>query len=503
MPCTVHSFTLVGIDGQPVAIEVDLLHRLPATIIVGLPGSAIKESTHRVRSAIAASGQSYPKKCVVVNLAPANVPKVGAGLDLPIALGILYASRPIDSPRLLSTAFAGELSLDGGLRAIPGALSMTLAAVRHGFKHIVLPQASAKEAAVVEGIDVLPATTLLEVMDWLDGNRTFVRAEPPCHDPPVSEIDMSEIRGQHQARRGLEIAAAGGHNVLMMGAPGCGKTMLATRMPTILPKLERAESIEITRLHSAAGLLNSGDGLIRIRPFRAPHHSISNAGLLGNARLEPGEVSLAHRGVLFLDEVPEFRRSALELLRGPLESRHVRLSRARGTTVYPASFSLIAAANPCPCGFFGHSTVPCSCTPSQVVRYRKRLSGPLLDRIDLMIWTQPVDPDQLASMDQGEPSMLIRKRVNAARAIQHARYSNMTITCNAELSGGAIRSVAAPTPEAVQALKAVCEANSLSARAWARILKVARTIADLAGVGSVSSTHILEASSYRLMKEAK
>lgn len=499
MPCTVHSFTLVGIDGQPVAIEVDLLHRLPATIIVGLPGSAIKESTHRVRSAIAAAGHAYPKKCVIVNLAPAGVPKVGASLDLPIALGILCASQAVDTPHLHTTAFAGELSLDGALRAIPGALSMTLSAAHRGLKHIVLPAASAPEAAVVDGINVLAAQTLAEVMEWLKGHRELSRAvQPPCR-ARHHNVDMAEVRGQHQARRGLEIAAAGGHNVLMMGAPGCGKTMLASRMPTILPSLDRTEAIEITRLHSAAGLLPSGDGLVHHRPFRAPHHSISNAGLLGNARLEPGEVSLAHRGILFLDEVPEFRRSALELLRGPLENRSVRISRAKGTAVFPASFSLVAAANPCPCGFHGHPTRPCACTPSQVERYRKRLSGPLLDRIDLMIWTRPVNPDDLASMEDGESSASIRQRVNEARARQTHRYANLPITCNAELSGGAIRATAAPTSQAIESLKTVSEANGLSARGWSRILKVARTIADLEGTPSVTAPHILEASSYRIM----
>lgn len=498
MPIVVRSVSLVGIDGFPVEIEVDLINRLPATIIVGLPGSAIRESTHRVRSAIASSDRPYPRKRVVVNLAPADVPKVGTGFDLPIAVAIVCAGLQSVPGRLQSTAFVGELSLDGALKPISGALSVAIAAAENGISRIVLPTQSAREAAVVDGIAVHGAATLAEVIDWVSGDGSLESPTAPQSSMPTASVDMSEVRGQHQARRGLEIAAAGGHNLLMMGPPGCGKTMLATRMATILPRLDRTEALEITRIHAAAGLIAAGSGLVTHRPFRAPHHSVTSAGLLGNARLEPGEVSLAHRGVLFLDELPEFRRSALELLRGPLESRQVRLTRARGTAVFPASFSLIAAANPCPCGFRGHPSRPCVCTPTQVDRYEQKLSGPMLDRIDMMVWTQPVEPLELERSAPGESSRAVRHRVDQARALQNERFRDRPLACNAELAGDAIREAADASPAALRTLRAVCETNAFSGRGWSRILKVARTIADLVAEQRVNSQHVLEASSYRL-----
>lgn len=494
----VHSMALLGIEGQQVDVEVDLPRRLPATIIVGLPGNAIRESAHRVRSAITASGRTYPKKRVVVNLAPADLPKVGTAFDLPIAIGILVADEQVADHKVDESVFVGELSLDGKLRAINGALAIALAAVKTGAKRIILPAACAGEAAVVDGIEVLAADDLFEIIQWLEDRQDLPLAEAPEPTPTKSHLDLREVRGQHRARRALEIAAAGGHNLLLIGAPGCGKTMLASRMPTILPKLERSEAIQITQVHSVAGLLGAGCGLITERPFRAPHHSITNAGLMGNARLQPGEVSLAHNGVLFLDEVPEFTRGALELLRGPLENREVRLSRAKGTAIYPASFSLIAAANPCPCGFHGHPSRPCVCSPGQVDRYRNKLSGPLLDRIDLQVWAQPVDPDELMSTRPGECSDSVRQRVNAARELQRFRYQEQPITCNAELVGDGIRAAADPTPEALTLLRKTLQVHSLSGRAWARTLKVARTIADLEGGGPVQAHHILEASGYRI-----
>jgi magnesium chelatase family protein len=494
----VQSLTLLGINGLPVQVEVDLVRRLPATIIVGLPGSAIRESTHRVRSAINAAGESYPKKRVVVNLAPADLPKVGTSFDLPIAIAILMAEKGTQPQRLHRTVFVGELSLDGALKPVSGALSMAIAAAEHGAERIVLPKSSAAEAAVVENVQVLSANSLGEVLGWLEEKQDLSVATTPKPFQQTNTVDMAEVRGQFRARRALEIAAAGGHNLLMIGPPGCGKTMLACRLPTILPDLKPHESIAITRLHSVAGLLPAGTGMIRTRPFRAPHHSITNAGLMGNARLEPGEVSLAHCGVLFLDEIPEFRRSVLEILRGPLENRVVRLSRAKGSTVYPASFSLIAAANPCPCGYLSHPVRPCSCTPGQVDRYRKKLSGPMLDRIDLTVWTNPVDPESLAASKPGESSKQVRTRVNKARSIQHSRYEDRPENCNAELTGSAIRRAAQPTESALQTLSRISETHALSARAWSRTLKVARTIADLAGENCVDSNHILEASGYRL-----
>ena len=498
MAQNIQSLALSGIDGLEVNVEVDLPRRLPATIIVGLPGSAIRESAHRVRSAIDASGFVYPKKRVVVNLAPADLPKVGTAFDLPIAIGILTADGQIPSEQARDTVFVGELSLDGELRAVNGALALALAAAKNQAKRIVLPSKCASEAAVVDDIETLCADNLEQVTDWMRGMAPLRRACSPEHTPANLPVDLSEVRGQHRARRALEIAAAGGHNLLMLGSPGCGKTMLAARMATILPSITTHEAIEVTRVHSVAGLHPSGAGLVSQRPFRSPHHSISNAGLMGNARLEPGEVSLAHNGVLFLDEVAEFNRSALELLRGPLENREVRLSRAKGTAIYPASFSLITAANPCPCGYHGHPSRPCVCTPSQVQRYRNKLSGPLLDRIDLQVWIHPIPAEALVTAKPGESSSDVRSRVNLARTRQRNRYRSAPINCNAELQGDAIRQAANPTDEALNTLQTTMESHALSGRAWARILKVARTIADLEGRNRVVTNHILEASSFRL-----
>ena len=498
MANTIHSMALSGIEGLPVSVEVDLPRRLPATIIVGLPGNAIRESAHRVRSAINSTGFDYPKKRVVVNLAPADLPKVGTAFDLPIAVGILVADGQVKGSETGDTVFVGELSLDGDLRPINGALALTVAAVKSGAKKIILTAGCAAEAAVIEDIQVLAANNLREVATWLndEGQLHVPTALQATHQQ--SKIDLFEVRGQHRARRALEIAAAGGHNLLMLGSPGCGKTMLASRMPTILPSITTQEAIEVTRVHSVAGIHPPGTGLVSQRPFRCPHHSISNAGLMGNARLQPGEVSLAHNGVLFLDEVAEFNRSALELLRGPLENREVRLSRAKGTAVYPASFSLVTAANPCPCGYHGHPSRPCVCSPGQVQRYRNKLSGPLLDRIDLQVWVHPIHPDALVHAQQGEPSKAVRARVNAARAKQKERQDCTGVICNAELNGELIRQVANPTQQAFEILRTTMERHSLSGRAWSRILKVARTIADLEDEQNVQGSHIIEASSFRL-----
>ena len=503
MANTISSMALCGIDGLPVRVEIDLPRRLPATIIVGLPGNAIRESAHRVRSAITSAGFSYPKKRVVVNLAPADLPKVGTAFDLPIAIGSLVADGQVDRTRTSNTVFVGELSLDGGLRPVNGALALAVAAAENGATSIVLPSECGAEASVIEEIEVLTANHLKEVVAWLNEGITLQPPDAPPAATPTSTLDLREVRGQHRARRALEIAAAGGHNLLMLGSPGCGKTMLASRMPTILPSITVPEAIEVTRVHSVAGIHPTGAGLVSQRPFRCPHHSISNAGLLGNARLQPGEVSLAHHGVLFLDEVAEFNRSALELLRGPLEHREVRLSRAKGTAVYPASFSLITAANPCPCGYYGHPTRPCVCSPGVVQRYRNKLSGPLLDRIDLQVWVQPIHPDALVRAKPGESSDQVRMRVNAARNRQRQRVEKTGVGCNAELSGEAIRSAANPTQQAFEHLRSTMARYSLSGRAWSRILKVSRTIADLEDEQRVQEHHIIEASSFRLDLEVK
>lgn len=497
MACVVGSGTLSGVDGVPVSVEVDLLRRIPCVVIVGLPGSAVRESADRVRSAIQAAGLEFPRKRVVINLAPADLRKSGAGFDLPIAVGILAASAQVPPEKLSETFFIGELSLEGRLRPVRGALSIALMAEQQGAKRLVVPAASAAEAAAATGLEVLAARDLGGVVRWMSGKGSLPVAQASIQPARSTAGDLREVRGQARARRALEIAAAGGHNLLLMGPPGCGKTMLAARLPTILPPLAFDEAVDITRIHSAAGLA-SGQGLLQQRPFRAPHHTISPAAMVGTASLQPGEVSLAHNGVLFLDELPEFSRRVLELLRGPLEDRAVSISRVAGTVRFPASVSLVAAANPCPCGYRGHPTRPCGCPPGMMERYRARLSGPLLDRIDLQIWLQPVDPATLHQAPPGEGSAEIRSRVSAARARQQERFRDGACATNAELQGEAVLAAADPTPEASRLLAQAIDQNGLSARAWSRLLKVGRTIADLDGARRVEAPHILEASAYRV-----
>ena len=497
MACVVQAGTLVGVDGCPVLVEVDLLRRLPSVVIVGLPSGAVRESADRVRSALQQGGFDFPRKRVVVNLAPADLRKEGTAFDLPIAVAILAASEQVPADRLDGTLFVGELSLDGELRRVNGALSLALMAAREGWTRIVLPAACAAEAAQVQGLEVLAAERLTDVTAWLQGGEPLPAARPLPFQADNAAPDLREVRGQHRARRALEVAAAGGHNLLLMGPPGCGKTMLASRMPSILPSLTFDESIDITRIWSVAGALPPGHGLVTRRPFRAPHHSITVAGMGGSATLRPGEVSMAHHGVLFLDELPEFHRPVLELLRQPLESRQIRIDRARGAICFPASISLIAAANPCPCGYAGHPSRPCVCTPGQADRYRNRLSGPLLDRIDLQVWVQPVDTQRLVHGQPGEGSDAVRARVEAARARQRRRYGPDGPGSNAELRGEAIRAAANPTPEASRLLQQTLDRHALSARAWSRILKVARTLADLDGAERVAAPHVLEAASTR------
>ena len=497
MSCTVSSGTLVGVDAHPVRVEVDLLRRLPAVVIVGLPGGAVRESADRVRSALQQAAFEFPRKRVVVNLAPADLRKSGTGFDLPIAVGILAASEQVPLPRLTDTAFFGELSLDGQLRRVRGCLPVALMARAQGLKRLVVPMECASEAAVVAGLDVRGARTLAEVAAWMRDEQPLPVATAHPAAPERPTLDLAEVRGQLQARRALEVAAAGGHNLLMMGSPGCGKSMLAARLPSILPDLSFEEAIDITRVHSVAGLLDAGQGLVSQRPFRAPHHSVTAAGMIGNAALRPGEVSLAHHGVLFLDEIAEFRRSVLELLRGPLEDRRLHLTRASGSVEFPADLSLVAAANPCPCGYLGHPTRTCVCSPGHIERYRQRLSGPLLDRIDLHVWVDPVSPEELAHTAPGESSAAVRERVEAARRRQHDRRATTGVGCNAQLQGDAVRQAANPTTAALRILERTLAKLGLSARAWSRILKVARTIADLDGDARVDEPHVLEALTWR------
>jgi magnesium chelatase family protein len=498
MSCAVHTGTLVGVDAAAVLVEVDLQRRLPCVTIVGLASGAVRESGDRVRSALQHGGFEFPRKRVVVNLAPADLPKRGTGFDLPIAVGILAASEQLPPAVLADTAFYGELGLAGDLRAVRGALSVVLMARERGLARVVLPVDCAGEAARVPGIEVLAAAGLEDVVLWCRGELEL----PPAVEGPAPArghaLDLREVRGQARARRALEVAAAGGHNLLMIGSPGCGKTMLAARLPTILPELDFEEAIDITRVHSVGGLLDPGSGLVRRRPFRAPHHSISPAGMVGSAALMPGEVSLAHHGVLFLDELPEFQRSVLELLRGPLEDREVRISRAAGTVRFPAGVSLVAASNPCPCGMWGTAGRVCTCPPGKRERYLARLSGPLLDRIDLHVWVHPVDSAALVSGPPGESSAAVRARVVAARERQRLRLEGSPARCNAELVGDQVREHSRPTGEALALLQEVLDRRKLSARAGSRLLKVGRTLADLDGEDAVLPGHVIEAASWRL-----
>ncbi len=497
MSCSTTSGTLLGVDAAPVSVEVDLLRRLPAVTIVGLPGGAVRESADRVRSALQQAGCEFPKARVVVNLAPADLPKSGTGFDLPIAVALLAASGQVPEGPLEDAVFYGELALDGALRPVRGALSVALMARQQGKARVVLPADCAPEAAVVRGVEVLAARHLEEVTAWLRGEGELVAPPAVGVGHEGGPVDLREVRGQHGARRALEVAAAGGHNLLMIGSPGCGKTMLAARLPTILPDLDFDEAVDITRIHSVAGLLPPGGGLLTRRPFRAPHHSITAAGMVGSASLLPGEVSLAHNGVLFLDELPEFGRAVLELLRGPLEDREVRLTRAQGCVRFPASISLVAAANPCPCGYLGSSHRACVCAPAQRERYLARMSGPLMDRVDIQVWVHPVSGDALRDAVPGEDSATVRRRVLAARELQRRRMEGLGPTCNAELSGDLVLRCAQPTPPALRVLQATLDKHGLSARAWTRILKVGRTLADLDGVEQVHPEHILEASAWR------
>lgn len=495
MSHSVASATLIGVEACLVAVEVDLVRRLPKTTVVGLPANAVRESTERVRSAIVSSGFDYPKLRVTINLAPADVRKEGTGFDLPIALGILAASnqlRTVPSDCL----FLGELSLSGSLRAVPGALALAMLAQAEGKTRVLVPMGCGAQAAVVPGVQAYEVADLEQACAFLDGRVPLEATKPQVgHGPATSLPDMAEVRGQETARRAMEIAAAGGHNLLMVGPPGVGKTMLAARLPGILPAMSFGEALEATRVHSVAGLLGRGQSLLRRRPFRAPHHSITAAGLVGNARLRPGEVSLAHKGVLFLDEVPEFSRQVLELLRAPLEAHQVTLSRAMGTVTLPADLMLVAAANPCPCGYFGHPTRPCRCTETDRRRYQGRLSGPLLDRIDLYVQVESLEADELYSTAKRESSQDLRLRVEAARRRQRER--NPTAGCNARLSGPEIRRRAQLEPSAAAVLREAVDALPLSGRAHDRVLKVSQTIADLDGSPCIRVTHLAEALAYR------
>lgn len=492
MPSVVSGATLVGVDAVRVAVEVDLLRRLPQVVMVGLPAPSVRESSDRVRSAIVASGFEFPRSRVVVALAPADLRKEGTAFDLPIAVGILLEARQVPKDRAERYLFVGELSLTGELRPVRGTLAFAWLARELGLAGVVVPRACAPEAALVDGVEVRSADTLAQVLAFLEGSEELpIGARRPVA-PPRFPVDLRDIRGQVGAREALEVAAAGGHNLLLEGPPGCGKTMLAARLPTILPEMSLEEALECTRIHSVAGLHAPDAGAITVRPFRAPHHSISAAGLVGGANLRPGEVTLAHNGVLFLDEFPEFPRNAREVLRGPLEDRRVVLARASGRVVLPATFALVAAANPCPCGNLGHPSRPCICNEGARERYRARLSGPLIDRIDLRIELQPIAPSELLSAGDAESSACVRERVESARKIQRERYHG-DVSCNAELRAEQVQAAAQADSRALGLLQGHLENTGASARVGRRLLKVARTLADIESRPGVRAEHIARA----------
>ena len=501
MLAVVNSYGLSGIDGFPVRVEVNVSGGLPGFELVGLPDAAVKESRERVTTSLKNSGFAYPDGKVVINLAPADQKKEGPAFDLPMAAGILAAAGKVPASALDGCALLGELSLDGTVRPVRGALPLTISAREKGMRAMILPPGNAEEVRCVEGIEVYPAGTLRQAIEHLQGEKPLAPLVKTSYQELLtrrqSAVDFAFVKGQKSAKRALEIAAAGGHNVLMVGPPGSGKTLMARCMPTILPDMTFEEALEVTRIHSAAGIMEGG-GLLVERPFRSPHHTASTVSLVGGGmHAQPGEISKAHNGVLFLDELPEYRRDVLEGLRQPMEDGFVTITRANAQSTYPSQFMLICSMNPCPCGNYGSRTQTCRCSSGEIRRYLNRISGPLLDRIDMHIEVESIPPERLAETTLEESSAQVRERVQRAREVQRARYAGEKISCNARLDASSMNRYCALSGAARAMLMKAGESMGLSNRAFTRVLKVSRTIADLAGSEQIELNHVAEAVQYR------